>query len=128
MPVTQNLRFTATVQKDAEFDHPPGAGLMRGLASALAAEGWSNDEMDNWRDCGWSVGCRRGSSELEIVVSQIQDGQWILQVSPRRRPGLIGSLFGSRPSATATANLGRPQSRWDGFPDEKHSTSEPTAA
>jgi hypothetical protein len=144
MPISQNLKFTATVQKDAEFDHPPGAALMRRLAGELATAGWSTDEMDNWRDCGWSVGCRRGSSELEVVVSQIQDGQWMLQVSPQRRPGLIGSLFGGKPSASpgdvhelavavhrglsTLQYLGSPQWHWDGFPDEKHSTSEPRAA
>ncbi len=117
---------------------------MRRLSAELAAAGWSTDEMDNWRDCGWSVGCRRATSELEVVVSQIEDGQWMLQVSPRRVPGLIGGLFGSKPSATATdvhelalavhralstlQYLSSPQWRWDGFPDEKHSTPEPQAA
>jgi hypothetical protein len=117
---------------------------MRRLSSELVAEGWSTDEMDNWRDCGWSIVCRRGSSELEVVVSQIQDGQWMLQVSPKRSPGLIGSLFGGKPSASpgdvhelavavhrglsTLQYLGSPQWRWDGFPDEKHSTSEPRAA
>jgi len=140
MPTSQNLRFAATVPKDAEFDHPAGAALMRRLSSELAAAGWSTDEMDNWRECGWSVLCRRGSSALEVVVSQIQDGQWMLQVSPQRSPGLIGSLFGGKPSASpgdvhelavavhralsTLQYLGNPQWRWDGFPDEKHSTSE----
>src|SRR5262245_6287162 len=101
MPISQNLRFKATVPKDAEFDHPAGAALMRRVSAELAAAGWSTDGMDNWRDCGWSVGCRRGASELEVVVSQIQDGQWMLQISPQRRPGLIGSLFGGKPSASS---------------------------
>lgn len=116
-------------------DAPPISRLGRGRMRT--------DEMDNWRDCGWSVGCRRASSELEVVVSQIQDGQWMLQVSPRRTPGLIGSLFGGKPSASprdvhelavavhwalsTLGYLGSPHWRWDGFPDEKHSTSEPQA-
>ena len=29
--------------------------------------------MDNWRDSGWSVGCRRETLELEVVVSQIRE-------------------------------------------------------
>ena len=144
MPISQNLRFTATVQKDAEFENPPGALLMRRLASELTAAGWSTDEFDNWRDCGWSILCRQDSSSLEVVVSQIRDGHWMLQVSPQRRPGLIGSLFGSKPSATASdvhklalavhgalstlQYFGSPQWRWDGFPDERHSTSEPQTA
>jgi hypothetical protein len=144
MPTSQNLRFAATVPEDAEFDHPAGAALMRRLSAELSTAGWSIDEMDNWRDCGWSVVCRRGSSVLEVVVSQIQDGQWMLQVSPQRSPGLIGRLFGSRPSASPAdvhelavavhhalstlQYLGSPQWRWDGFPDERHSTPEPRAA
>lgn len=100
MPISQNLLFVASVPKDTEFDHPPGAALVRRLASGLTAAGWSTYEMGNWRDCGWSVACRRGSSELEVVVSQIQDAQWMLQVGPKRSPGLIGSLFGGKPLST----------------------------
>lgn len=143
MPNSLNLRFTATVPNDAEFDHPAGAALIRQLSAELAAAGMSTDEWDNWRDCGWSVDCRRGSSELEVVVSQIEEGEWMLQVCPRRLPGLIGRLFGSKPSASATevydlalavhralaaiGYLGRPQWCWDGFPDENNSTPEPRA-
>ena len=100
MPISQNLRFMATVQKDTGFEHPPGAALMRSLASELAAVGWSADKPENWRDCGWSIGCRRGASELEVVVVQIKDGEWLLQVSPKITAGLIGRLFGSKPSAS----------------------------
>jgi hypothetical protein len=144
MPISQNLRFAATVREDTEFDHPPGAALMRRLAAELTLAGWITDEMDNWRDCGWSVVCRRGSSDLEVVVSQIQDGEWMLQVSPHRVPGLISGLFGSRPSATVTdvhelavavhrtlitaQYLGSPRWRWDRFPDDAHSTPEPRMA
>lgn len=117
---------------------------MRRLSVELSTAGWSTDEMDNWRDCGWSVSCRRGASDLEVVVSQIEDGQWMLQVSPRRVPGLISGLLGSKPSATVSdvhdlalavhrslstlQYLGSPRWRWDGFPDERHSTPEPQVA
>ena len=116
---------------------------MRRLSAELAAAGWGTDEMDNWRDCGWSVSCRRGASELAVVVGQIDDGQWLLQVSPRRVPGLISGLFGTKPSASPSdvhelavavhrsisslEYVGILQWRRDGFPDEKHSTSEPRA-
>jgi hypothetical protein len=145
MPISQNLRFTTTVQKDVEFEHPPGAALMRGLVSELSKVGWSTDEMDNWCDSGWSVVCRRESAQLEVVVAQIQDedGQWMLQISPQSLPGIIGRMFGGKASAMPTdvhelalaihralsklQYLGSPQWHWDGFPDEKHSTLEPQA-
>ncbi len=144
MPTSQNLKFTATIEKDVEFQHPPGAALMRRLAAELPTEGWNASAIDNWRDSGWSFICRRGSSELSVAISQIQADEWMLQVSPQRTPGLIGSLFGSKPSASASdvhdlalavhrglSNLQYlrcPQWRWDGFPDEKHSSAEPGAA
>jgi hypothetical protein len=144
MHTSQNLRFTASIPKDAEFVHPAGASLIRRLSADLAAAGWITNEMENWRDCGWSVVCRRDSSVLEVVVSQIQEGQWMLQVSPQRSPGSIGGLFGRKPSASprdvhalavaihralsTLQYLGSPQWRWDGFPDERHCTSEPQAA
>jgi len=145
MPTSQYLKFVAAVPEDSEFEHPPGAALMRRLATELTAAGWNIiNDMDNWRDCGWFIVCRRGSSELEVVVGQIPSEEWVLEVSPRRMPGFISSLFSNIPSATASdvyelalavhralsilQYLGSPQWRWDGLPDEKHSTSEPRAA
>ena len=99
-------------------------------------------KMDNWRDAGWSVVCRSGSTELEISVAQIQGEEWMLQIRPSRVPGSISSLFGSRPSATPDdvhslaldvhaalselELLGRPLWRWDGFPEGGDSTPERT--
>jgi hypothetical protein len=144
MPISQNVRFTATVPLDAEFEHPPGAALIRRLSSELGKAGWKTDEMDNWRDCGWSIVCRRDSAELEVAVILVNRGYWILQINPWRRPGLIGRLFGTKLSASATDvhelalavhrglstlhYLGSPQWRWDAFPDEHHSTPEPQPA
>lgn len=145
MPIFQNLCFTATVPNDTEFEHPPGAFLMRRLSDELTLAGWRTDEMDNWRDCGWSAVCHRNSSEFEVVVcSSARHGNWILQVTPRRVPGVIRRLLGAKPSATPTdvhelalavhrslsmlQCLGSPRWRWDGFPDEKHSTPEPRPA
>jgi hypothetical protein len=144
MPTSQNLRFIATVPKDVEFEHPPGAFLMRHLSRELVAAGWSTDEMDNWRDCGWSIACRKDSADLEVVLSWVDRGYWMLQVSPRQVPGLIARSLGAKRSAapadvhglalavhralSTLQYLGSPQWRWDGFPDEKHSTPEPQPA
>ena len=96
MPISQNLMFSATVAKDAEFDHPPGALLVRKLSEQLKASEWNVDEMDNWRDCGWSVSCRANLSELEIVLSQIRDGEWMLQVAPRKVPGILAGCSAAK--------------------------------
>jgi hypothetical protein len=141
MPTSQNLRFTATADKDAEFEHPPGAALMRSLSTKVAVAGWATDNMDNWRDCGWSLACRKASSELEVVIIWVQRGYWLLQVSPCRVPGFVGRLFGGQVSASPSdvyqlslcvhhalstlQCLGNPQWRWDGFPDDKNSAPDP---
>ena len=144
MPISQNLRFTATVPNDTEFEHPPGAILMRRLSHELLVAGWRTGEMDNWRDCGWSVMCGHTAFELEVVLSQLPNGRWILQVSPSKVPGLISRLFGGRQSATieqvhelaaavhrSLSNadlLGDRRWRWDGFPDDNNLTPEPSAS
>jgi hypothetical protein len=144
MPVSQNLRFSVPAAHDAEFEHPPGAALMRSLSTALSTSGWRAGELTNWRDSGWSIECVRNSSELQIALAQIQDGEWMLQVTRLRTAGLIAGLFGAKSSASAedvfelalavhraligAQLLGDAKWRWDGFPDEKNSTSEPIAA
>ena len=85
---------------DPEFDHPPGAALARILVEELGTSGWSTGEIENWRDCGWSLECRRARAELQVTLSLIQDSQWMLQISPMRRPGLLGSFLGRVASAS----------------------------
>jgi hypothetical protein len=143
MSMSQNLRFEAIIRSDDEFGHQPGAGLMQDLLSVLSNDGWSADEMENWRNSGWSTRCRRSSAEMEMVLVQIETGQWLLQISAWSRPGLIGRIFGRKVSAkrgdvhelalavhralAALHCLGSPRWRWDGFPDDACSTSEPMA-
>jgi hypothetical protein len=67
MANSQNLRFAATVPLDTEFDHPPGATLVRRLSVELETRGWRTAEMENWRDSGWFVACSRGSGQLQVV-------------------------------------------------------------
>jgi hypothetical protein len=116
---------------------------MRRLSTQLSTGGWRTGEMDNWRDCGWSIACSHSSGQLQIVLSQIQDGEWMLQIAPHRVPGFFGGLVGSKPSATpaevyelaiavhralsVAGFLDSPRWRWNGFPDEEHSTPEPNA-
>ena len=143
MATSQNLRFAATVPSDAEFDHPPGATLMRRLSAQLSKVGWHTDEMGNWRDCGWSISCTRGSSQLEVILTQVQNGEWLLQIVPHRVPGFFGRLVGKKASAipaeiyelsvfvhralSLAGFLASSRWRWNEFPDDEHSTPEPTA-
>ncbi|RBP40534.1 hypothetical protein DES53_108241 [Roseimicrobium gellanilyticum] len=145
MPQSQNLRFIATSSEDLEFEHPPGASLMRGLIARLEAAGWRPGDMENWRDAGWFAECNRGEACLEVTLASIEEPSlWMLQISPTHRPGLIGRLFGGKPSAApadiyelalavhhALSTLGcldDPRWRWDGFPDVDNSTAVPRAA
>jgi|SRR5579872_5645721 len=143
MPISQNLRFWADSPADDEFSHPDGAGLMRRLYSRIASAGWLVEEMENWRDCGWSTVCQRGNGKLQIAFASIADREWILQIGPEYIPGCLGGLFGWRPSAApndifelalvvhqALASdglLANPRWQWDGFPDER-SAPEPKPA
>lgn len=91
--------FKGVAPADAEFDHPAGASLARVLQASLQVAGWDIEDFDNWRDCGWVVDCRRPPTEVEVVVTEMSPGEWLLQVAPRHAPGLIGRLFGGKPSA-----------------------------
>jgi hypothetical protein len=98
--ISQNLTFTGASPADVE-DHPPGAGVARFLMEAIRrSSGWSSDDLDSWRDVGWSLVCRRASSELQIALTAFGDEAWMLQVAPLRWPGLVGRALGRQPSAT----------------------------
>ena len=144
MPVSQNLRFSAECPKDTVFDYPPGAALMRHFARSVSAAGWQTGELANWRDAGWSISCSRNTNSLQVAFAGSRDGEWMLQISPLRRAGLVRSLFGGKSSATpqeiqdialvihrACQQLPSHRDmkwRWDGFPDDSHATSEPQPA
>jgi hypothetical protein len=139
VPLSQNARFSAIIPDDPEFDHPPGAWLARHLQRDLAARGWTTNEFDNWRDCGWFVRCVRGQADLELCFSAVAC-DWLLQVAPTGAGGLLGRR---RPTATpedchslATAvhaclrEAGMCTSirwGWDGDPDDVASSDSPTA-
>lgn len=142
MSTSQNCVFTARHAKDAEFEHPAGAMLARLLERELKAAGWATSDIENWRDCGWSVDCEREEKRLTVVVSALpDDSRWMLQVAPRSVAGFVGRLFG-RTSSAAQSNvlrLAREVDRilkksgqtddtlwcWDDFPKPGTATSEP---
>jgi hypothetical protein len=143
MPLSQNLLFEANSPADPEFEHPAGAALMRTLSTDLRSNDWTVGEMENWRDSGWSVTCQRGQTKVEVVLSQISNGTWMLQVAPTDVPGFIGRCFGRKQSAPAhevqelalrvhralsdRSILSKPRWTWDGYPDDEPSTPVPTA-
>lgn len=113
---------------------------MRALREDLSTRGWTPGDFDNWRDCGWAITCQRSGGDLELVVAPTgTPEEWMVQIAPARVPGLLGRALGRLPSATSalchelatdvhaalSGRFSRLRWRWDGFPDEEHSTSTP---
>jgi hypothetical protein len=142
MPISQNAQFTGEADKDREYEHPKGASIARAIKSILDKNKWMTKEIDNWRDCGWSIECSRANDRLEIAIADNTDNNWMLQIAPFYTPGLLGRLFGKTPSATslscyelsclvdsairADSRYTNIKWRWDGFPEESNSTPSPT--
>jgi len=139
--ISQNATFSGDVPQDYEFEHPPGAWLARYLAKEISAAGWQPSEIDNWRDCGWSVVYSLKAAKLELTVAAMGSDGWALQVSAFDRPGMLRRFFGAKSSATESdifslANVAHDvleksscftDIRWlaDGLPDEKNSLPRP---
>ena len=141
MALSQNARFSGFATPDDEFEHPAGASIARLLQAGLQDTKWIVAEFDNWRDCGWSLDCSRGKTRLQVAFSQMEEGEWMLQVAPTSNPGFLGKLFGGAVSAqpSETAELAKAihsilqaagsfsnfMWTWDGFPEDGNSDSEP---
>lgn len=98
--------------------------------------------MDTWRDCGWSLPCQREGADFDVFFSEVEKEDWLLIVSPLKKPGLLGKLLGRKPAATpidvfhlgvcvhrllaSRYHLGTPRWRWDDYPEED-SSPEPEA-
>ena len=144
MPISQNLRFRGDALPDNEFDHPAGGSIARLLRDGLADDGWTASDIDNWRDCGWSISCTRKDSNLQIILAQMASvSQWFLQIGATCRPGFVGRLLGRRAAggpndilalAKDVASILSREDRftdfkwcWDGYPEDDACTSEPMA-
>jgi len=138
---SQNATFHGSVTPDAEYEHPAGLPIVRALGAELNARSWITGEFDNWRDCGWSIPCGRDGGEMQLVVAPASSAdEWTLQIAPVRVPGPLGRALGRVPSASAvhcyelatevhsvlSRQFARLRWRWDGSPDEEHSTPAPT--
>ena len=143
MPISQNVRFTGVPRDDAEHDHPPGGAIARELRDHLHRLGWAAGDLENWRDVGWLIPCRRNDARLEIACSAIGSAEWLLQISPAFVPGVFGRLLaGRKPSASpldctalardvhawlsASSTFRSAGWRWDGPPEPDGSTAEPS--
>jgi hypothetical protein len=128
---SQNASFLGPTRPGPRIIDPPGEFIALQLQTGLKSRGWDPGEVDNWRDSGWLLTCRRGPSELEMIVVA-HDPRWFLQIAPIRLPGPLGRLLGRTPSATPadTYDLARDVHqllasdgfaeflwRWDGLPD-----------
>lgn len=100
MPISQNVLFRhdLPIERDEE-GQPGGLPIAEQLRKELKSAGWDVDEPDNWRDCGWSLRCRRAGAVLEIAMSGVEGGAWMLQVAMDDRPGFIRRAFGAKDSA-----------------------------
>lgn len=140
---SQNVLFLGDSPGDDPYE-PPGAGLTNQIAEALRQDGYAVGEIDNWRDCGWSIDLQVGQAALQIALgSTLRPREWILQVACINQPGLLRRLFGAKrfdcsqelvdvASAVHRALIaaGCSELRWriDGFPSERHFSPEPSAA
>ncbi|MBN8456803.1 MAG: hypothetical protein J0M04_03090 [Verrucomicrobia bacterium] len=141
MPISQNARFSGYATPDGEFGHPAGASIARMLQTALQNTKWNVAEFDSWMDCGWSLDCSRGNTRLQIALSQMEEGQWMIQVAPTSNPDFIGRLFGGAVSAQPSATTDLAKSvhsilmasgsfrdfmwTWDGWPEGDNWEPEP---
>lgn len=149
MAISQNLIFEGSCESNSEFEHPKGYSLAQLLAQRIGMNSWQSQDPEGWRGVGWSIRCSLAQKDIEVVLSEFQDNQWMLQIAPSTVPqlGFWARLFGKQlnetPSAEpedclSIANLvheilldnGYTTKGWcwDGFPDESNSTESPSAA
>lgn len=92
--------FDASFPIDDENWHPPGCYLARILRNRLARVASSVQEFENWRDCGWSLGCEINGQRFEVFFSAINaypnPTQWMIGISPIGHPGALRRLFGAK--------------------------------
>ena len=100
MGFSQNARFALELEDSSAEDHPRGTSLAIDLSRALDSTGWAVSSPDNWRDVGWSFSACRDGVEIEVILSAIENDEWILQLGPARGTGLIAKILGRRPSAS----------------------------
>lgn len=141
MTASQTVLFVGASPPDDEYEDPPGVGIARLIERSLRERGYSPDEIDNWRDCGWSVQLAIGDGRFEIALAATTEPDlWMLQIASTNEPGLVARLFGKRATDRsgdvyevavavheALRSHGYIDLRWrlDGYPDDGESTPEP---
>ena len=143
MSYSQNLTFVGDEPGEPDPHAPRGERIAEFLHAAVRDAGRTVDEVDNWRDAGWSFVCTHDGAKIEVAVSSVEDSTWLLQLAPASAPGALARLMGKSASAErehlfelaqlvhraleGEARYSRLRWLWDGFPDDGNATLEPTA-
>lgn len=101
MAKSLNATFRAD-EPEAIGERIRGASLVQVIRKGLSERGWAPAEIDDWRDSGFIFAVHRGSTSLDVILTQYHgdDRRWILLVAATRHPGIIARWFGASLSAT----------------------------
>lgn len=93
---SQNASFRGRVQEDPDA-HPLGLPIAELIHAKLKDDGHCPTEIDNWRDCGWSIAVDVEGAQIEVVLSGTNDEEiWMLQVSCANDAGVLARLLGKK--------------------------------
>ena len=139
--LSQNARFQDETAVAADRGHPKGYSYIARLSEGLLSRGWQVGDPENWRDCGWSCLCAKGSGRLLLIISSRSGPEWVLQISPEYVPGFVARLLGGTASASdddmfalatdvdailrGAGTCSGLMWRWDGRPEEGTAQARP---
>jgi hypothetical protein len=138
--LSQNVLFVADLGFINQSAHPPGKTLAIHLADRFRKDGFATCDVENWRDCGWSIEVTAGDAHLQIALSPVEEPLGRAQVTCASRRGILARLFGAK-AVDRSAELydlacavhgslvdaACREIRWaiDAYPDEGESSSKP---
>jgi hypothetical protein len=91
MTKSQNCTFKGS-EKKTDFPHPRG----HSIALLIYKELQALSEPENWRDSGWEILFGEKDKEISIVISEMDQYSWIMQIAPTKKPSLIMKAFGKK--------------------------------
>lgn len=101
MPRSQNATLFGP-EPESEGERIRGETIANHLSRYFAQHGWQPDELECWRDAGFTFSMKRDGNVLQFIIAPYhgKTDYWILQIAPSRLPGIIRRWFGSVPSAS----------------------------